>query len=337
MSKRILITGAAGFIGSHLVDEILENTNWNIVALCRISNIGDMDRLINSTTFKKNSSRVQIIYHDLKFDIPEHTHEKIGHIDYIAHLAANSHVDRSISHPKLFFEDNVIGTVNLLEWYRHYNPNAIMLNFLTDEVFGPAPYSYDFKEDDRWRPSNPYSASKCGQGAAGIAYNITYGLPIITAYCMNIFGERQNSEKFISKCILNIRNDTATPIHAKLDDSNKVEYVGERHWIYVRSCTSAILFLLTNGNSGEHYNIVGERVLTNDAIATLIAKLMNKKAKLEYIDFHKTRPGHDRRYGLDGSKMKKMGWKQSIDFEDSLYKTIQWFMKYYDHQRNSNF
>lgn len=322
MTKKILITGAAGFIGSHFVDEILENTSWNIVAMCRISNIGDMDRIVNSQIFQENRSRVQIIYHDLKFDIPKHMNDKIGNVDYIVHLAANSHVDRSISEPKIFFEDNVIGTVNLLEWYRNYQPKAIMLNFLTDEVFGPAPYDYDFKEDDRWRPSNPYSASKCGQGAAGISYYVTYGLPIITTYCMNIFGERQNSEKFISKCITNLKKDISIPIHSKLDENNKVEYVGERHWIYVRNCTNAILFLLNHGKYGDHYNIVGEKILTNDNMATFIAKLMNKNAKLDYIDFHKTRPGHDRRYGLNGAKLTGLGWKPIIDFEVAMQRTI---------------
>lgn len=323
---KILITGAAGFIGSHFVDEILENTNWDIVALCRISNIGDMDRLVNSATFKAHQSRVTIVYHDLKFDIPQYLNEKIGKVDYIAHLAANSHVDRSIHYPKVFFEDNVIGTINLLEWYRNYHPEAVMLNFLTDEVFGPAPYDYNFKEDDRWRPSNPYSASKCGQGAAGISYNVTYHLPIITTYCMNIFGERQNSEKFISKCITNIQKNITIPIHSKLDENNKVEYVGERHWIYVRNCTDAILFLLRHGTHGDHYNIVGEKVLTNDNMALLISELMNKKAKLEYIDFHKTRPGHDRRYGLDGSKLTNLGWSPKISFAEGMSNTIRYLV-----------
>jgi dTDP-glucose 4,6-dehydratase len=323
--KTILITGGAGFIGSHLIDEIIQNTDWNIIALCRISNIGDLRRI---THLRNNSQvstdRVKIVYHDLKFDIPPYLNEEIGNVDYIAHIAANSHVDRSIVHPKIFFEDNVMGTVNLLEWYRKHSPGAIFLNFLTDEVFGPAPYDYDFKEDDRWRPSNPYSASKCGQGAAGISYHVTYGLPVITTYCMNIFGPKQHPEKFVSKCINNLLSDQPIDIHAKLDHNNQVEYVGERHWIYVRNCTNAILFLLLHGRSGDHYNIVGQNKLTNDAMASKIAWLLKKTPKFNFVDFHQTRPGHDRRYGLDGSKLTSMGWSFPYDFDSSLEETIVW-------------
>lgn len=323
--KKILITGGAGFIGSHLIDEILDNTDWNIIALCRVGNIGDIRRIAHLQYHDKISEdRVKILYHDLKFDIPSYLNEEIGHVDYIAHIAANSHVDRSILHPKIFFEDNVIGTVNLLEWYRKYNPRAVFLNFLTDEVFGPAPYNYDFKEDDRWRPSNPYSASKCGQGAAGISYNVTYGLPIITTYCMNIFGPKQHSEKFVSKCIHNLLLDLPIDIHSKLDHNNQVEYIGERHWIYVRNCTNAILFLLLHGKSGDHYNIVGQNKLTNDAMASKIALMLNKIPKFNFVDFHQTRPGHDRRYGLDGSKLTSIGWSAPYDFDSSLAKTIEW-------------
>lgn len=326
MPKNILVTGAAGFFGSHMIEEILTSTDWNIVALCRLSNIGDMKRLTESRHILNSNNRIKFLYHDLKFDIPDHLSEKIGNVDYIVHLAANSHVDRSITHPKQFFEDNVIGTVNLLEWYRQHNSQALFVNYLTDEVFGPAPADYDYKEDDRWRPSNPYSASKCGQGAAGISYYITYGLPIITTYTMNMYGERQNKEKLVAKAIHNIQNDLPIPIHAKIGDDGKVEYVGERHWPHARNASNATLFLLQHGIPGEHYNVVGDIELTNDDMVNYIGKLMDKTPIMEYVDFHKTRPGHDRRYSLDGSKLKKLGWTPPLDFETSLKKTIDWFM-----------
>lgn len=328
-NKTVLITGAAGFFGSHMIEEILVSTDWNIVALCRLSNIGDMKRITQSTHILNSKDRIKFLYHDLKFDVSDHLSESIGFVDYIIHLAANSHVDRSITHPKQFFEDNVIGTVNLLEWYRKTNPQALFVNYLTDEVFGPAPEDYDYKEDDRWRPSNPYSASKCGQGAAGISYHITYGLPIITTYTMNMFGERQNKEKLIAKAIHNLYHDLPIPIHSKINNNGNVEYVGERHWLHARNAANATLFLLEHGLAGEHYNVVGDTKFKNDEIVKYIANIMNKNPNMEYVDFHKTRPGHDRRYALDGTKLKQAGWVPKLSFQDSMQKTIQWTIKNY--------
>jgi dTDP-glucose 4,6-dehydratase len=325
MSKSILITGASGFLGSHFLEEVLVNTDWDIVALCRMTYVGDLNRIIDSCHVKNNPDRVKLVFHDLKFQLPPHTIEAIGKVDYIAHIAANSHVDRSISHPRQFVEDNVIGTLNLLEWYREYCPNALMINYLTDEVFGPAPENYDFKEDDRWRPSNPYSASKAGQGALGISYFNTYNLPIIHTYTMNLFGERQHPEKLVALAIKKILNNQVIKIHAKLDEHNNVEYVGQRHWLHARNAANATLFLFDRGKPGEHYNVVGDIEVNNDDLVKNIASLMNKKANIEYVDFSKARPGHDRRYSLDGSKMRNMGWKQPMGFDQSLGKTIQWF------------
>lgn len=325
--KTILVTGAAGFFGSHLIEEILHNTNWNIIALCRLNYIGDMNRIIDFAKTKNYGNRVKFIYHDLKFDIPAHTREEIGKVDYVAHLAANSHVDRSISNPKQFFEDNVMGTINLLEWYRLHCPEAIFINYLTDEVFGPAPHDYDFKENDRWRPSNPYSGSKCGQGAAGICYHVTYKLPIITTYTMNMFGERQNREKLVAKAITHIHENKPIQIYAKLDDAGNVEYVGERHWLHARNASNATLFLFIHGIPGEHYNVVGDHQFTNDEMVIKIAELMGKKPILEYVDFHKTRPGHDRRYSLNNTRLINMGWKAPLDFETSMLQTIKWTLE----------
>ena len=331
--KKILVTGAAGFLGSHFVEETLVNTDWNIVCLCRMTYVGDLERILHSLHVRENADRVKLVFHDLKFDIPTHIEEAIGDVDYIAHIAANSHVDRSITHPKQFFEDNVMGSVNLLEWYRKTNPSALFINYLTDEVFGPAPEGYDYKEDDRWRPSNPYSASKAGQGAAGIAYFNTYNLPIISTYTMNLYGERQHKEKLVAKAIQKIHNDEIVPIHAKMD-GNKVLYVGQRHWIHARNASNATLFLINHGVPGEHYNVVGPVEMNNDDLVRAIAKIMGKKPKIQYVDCDKARPGHDRRYALDGSKLRDMGWKLPLDFETSLSKTIDWVLNDKDKQYN---
>lgn len=324
MSKNILITGASGFLGSHFLEEVLVNTDWNIIALCRMTFVGDLNRIIDSTHVKNNAHRVKLVFHDLKFELPPHTIDSIGSVDYIAHIAANSHVDRSISNPRQFVEDNIIGTLNLLEWYRQYCPKALFINYLTDEVFGPAPDNYDFKEDDRWRPSNPYSASKAGQGALGISYHNTYSLPIIHTYTMNLFGERQHKEKLVAKSISRILNNEIIPIHAKLDNQGNVEYVGQRHWLHARNAANATLFLLKHGIPGEHYNVVGDTEMYNDDLVKTIGKLMNKIPRIEYVDLHKARPGHDRRYSLNGDKLRNMGWQAPLDFTTSLIKTINW-------------
>jgi dTDP-glucose 4,6-dehydratase len=324
--ETILITGAAGFFGSHFVEEILVNTNWNIVALCRLTYVGDLQRLLNSQHVQRHKDRIKIVYHDLKFELSPHVIEAIGEVDYIAHIAANSHVTRSITHPRQFVEDNVIGTLNLLEWYKECCPKALFINYLTDEVFGPAPSGYDFKEDDRWRPSNPYSASKAGQGALGISYHNTYKLPIIHTYTMNLFGERQHKEKFVALAIDLVNKNQPVKIHAKLDSYGNVEYVGQRHWLHARNAANATLFLLNHGQPGQHYNVVGDIELYNDELVKKIAGLMNKEARLEYVDLEKSRPGHDRRYSLDGTKLKNMGWTQPINFDDSLIKTINWML-----------
>ena len=324
--KTVLITGASGFLGSHFVEEVLVNTDWNIVALCRLTYVGDMERIVNSLHVKENAHRIKIVYHDLKFELPPHTVEAIGEVDYVAHIAANSHVTRSISHPKQFVEDNVMGTLNLLEWYRKYSPKALFINYLTDEVFGPAPDGYDFKEDDRWRPSNPYSASKAGQGALGISYHNTYKLPIIHTYTMNLFGERQHKEKFVALAIDLINRNQPVKIHAKLDKQGNVEYVGQRHWLHARNAANATLFLFKHGQAGGHYNVVGDVELYNDDMVERLGELMGKKPRLQYVDLEKSRPGHDRRYSLDGSKLRDMGWQQPITFDQSLSKTIDWML-----------
>jgi len=335
MSKRILITGVGGFVASHLLEHTLKMTDWDIVAMCRLNTIGDMRRVTGIEGIEKYKDRVKFIYHDLKSEIHDGIAEQIGHVDFIAHLAANSHVARSIIFPKEFFEDNVMGTVNLLEWYRTKNSDARLLSFGTDEQFGPAPDGYDFKEDDRWRPSNAYSASKCGQAAAAYSYFVTYGLDIILSQTMNIYGERQSPEKFVPMCLKNCIEGKEQMIHAELKPGVDSTYykdevlgVGQRHWLYARNAADATLFLLKNGKSGEFYNIVGDIELDNDEMANTISEIVGKPLKLKYVDVHKQRKGHDRRYALDNTKITQLGWEPPVEFRESLEKTIKWTIEH---------
>lgn len=340
--KRILVTGAAGFVGHHILEHIILNTNWDIVALCRLNQVGDLNKFADMPRILNAGDRITFVYHDFQFALNEDVVEKIGELDYILHLGANSHVDRSITHPKEFFMDNVIGTVNMLEFARQYHPKVPFLNFSTDEVFGPAPHGTGWKEEDRYYPSNPYSGSKAGAVMAGISYHVTYKLPIITTHMMNIFGQRQNKEKLIPKAIRSILGNEEMPIHCQLkegvtvkhteeghpysENADDVEYVGERHWLHVRNAADATLFVLLHGTPGERYNIVGDIELTNDEVVRKVAEVIGKEPKFTWVDFHSCRPGHDRRYALDGTKLKEMGWEPPVTFEESLKSTVEWEM-----------
>ena len=326
-NKRVLLTGAAGFVGSHVLKFLIQNTDWDIICLMRLNNAGDANRLKDT----QGDKRITYLYHDLKYTINDSLREQIGHVDYILHLAANSHVDRSITNPKEFFEDNVMGAVNMLEFLRIYQPKARFINFSTDEVYGPAPEGYKFKETDRFHPSNPYSASKACQTMASIAYYTTYRqdssdphsehLDIINTYTMNIFGPDQNKEKLIPKAIYNAKHQIPMPVFAELD-GDKLVGVGTRHWLHVDNVGEALVFILKNGVSGEDYNIVGTDELSNEDIVRKINMFLGTEPLIKYVDFHKTRPGHDRRYAIDGQKLKELGWVPRINFEKGLKEVI---------------
>jgi len=319
MKKRILITGGAGFVGHHLIEGILKKTDWQIIIIDRLDISGNLRRLTEMSIWEQEKHRVKFIWWDLKSEISEQIRDEIGDIDYIWHLAASSHVDRSIVDPMGFVMDNVIGTGNLLEYTRKVKPE-LFIYFSTDEVFGPAPKGIDYKEWDRYKSSNPYAASKAGAEELCIAYENTYKLPIIITHTMNVYGERQHSEKLIPLCIKKILKGEKVLIHA---DKTKTKS-GSRKWIHARNVCSALLFLVEKGKSGDKYNIVGEKEVSNLEIARFVARVMGKELRYEMVDFHSSRPGHDLRYSLDGTKMKNMGWELPKTFEQSLEKTIKW-------------
>ena len=222
MSKKILITGGAGFIAHHLIDKILSNTDWDIVTIDRLDFSGNLNRLneIVSNYSEQDQKRVKIIYHDLKAELNPEITSMIGRVDYISHLAAGSHVDRSITHPMEFVMDNVVGTANILEYARKLDHLERFAYFSTDEVFGPAPLNINYKENDRYNSTNPYSATKAGAEELVVAYENTYGLPSMITHTMNVFGERQNAEKYIPMVIRKVRDNEKVTVHA--DNKMKV-------------------------------------------------------------------------------------------------------------------
>jgi len=324
MRRRILITGGDGFIGTHLVEGILKNTDWEIVIIDRLDISGNTKRLTDMEIWDKEKDRVKFIWWDLKSEINNFIRKDIGQVDYIWHLAASSHVDRSIADPMSFVMDNVVGTCNLLNFARTLKGLKQLIYFSTDEVFGPAPEGVFFKEWDRYKSGNPYSATKAGAEELCVAFQNTYGLPIIITHTMNVFGEKQHPEKFIPLVIKKVLAGEKVLIHA---DKTKTKS-GSRAWIHARNVCSALLFLVERGEPGDKYNIVGEKEVSNLEMAQFIAKVVGKELKYELVDFHSSRPGHDLRYSLDGTKMKKMGWRLPKTFEQSLEKTIKWTLEH---------
>ena len=317
---KILITGGCGFIGHHFVEHIYKNTDWDIIIIDRLSYASNgFERLRDTETL--NDNRIKVFTCDLILPLSEGIIKEIGEVDYIVHMAAETHVDNSIKTPALFLDNNIKSTFNLLEYARNHLPNLkTFFYFSTDEVFGPALGDTLYKEWDRHKPTNPYSASKSAAEQICIAYENTYKTPLMIVNVMNAFGERQHVEKFIPLCMKKLLNNEKIYIHSYPDKKTS----GTRFYIHGRNIAAAVLFLIKNGEIGEKYNISGEKEVSNLEMAQYISKFMNKELDYEMVDFHSDRPGHDLRYGLDGSKLFNMGFKLPLNFEESLRKTVEW-------------
>lgn len=328
---RILVTGGAGFIAHHLIDELLINTDAEIVSLDRLDYSGNLNRLHDVLKDRPTRSRVKVVHHDLKAEINPHVAAHIGKVDMILHLAAGSHVDRSIDFPMEFALDNTIGTVNILQFARTQDLERFVY-FSTDEVFGPAPAGVKYKERDRYNSTNPYSASKAAGEEFAVAFENTYGLPIYITHTMNVFGERQSPEKFIPMCIRRVRDGDKITIHA---DPTKTQ-AGSRHYIHARDVAGALMFLLSHdiklppdygGAKCPKFNIVGAEEWDNLKLANTIAEIQGQSLNYEMVDFHSSRPGHDLRYALDGSLMEELGWRPKFDVRERLEQTVRWSLQ----------
>ena len=328
--KRALVTGGAGFIAHHVISQILKQTDWEIITLDRLDFSGNLNRLqdVLKDFSDEDRSRVNVVFHDLKAAVNPLIASEIGKVDYILHLAAGSHVDRSIEYPMEFVLDNVVGTANILDYARGLDHLERFVYFSTDEVFGPAPAGVNYEENDRYNSTNPYSATKAGGEELAVAYHNTYGVPVYITHTMNVFGQRQHPEKFIPMCIKRIRDGESITIHS--DPTKTVP--GSRHYIHAEDVADALLFLLNQDTIEENnwggakcpkFNIVGARELNNLELAQMIALIQNKQLNYELVDFHSQRPGHDLRYALSGEKMKMMGWEPK-PIEERVSEVVQW-------------
>ena len=339
MSKKVLVTGGAGFIGHILIKYILDNTDWEVTSLDRLDYSGNLNRFNHMLQEygDNEKKRLKIIYHDLKSEINNLIESQIKDVDIIYHLAASSHVDRSILDPLTFVKDNVLATANILNYARSMDNLELLVYFSTDEVFGPAKDGESFKEWDRYNSTNPYSAAKAGGEELAIAFENTYDVPIAITHCMNVYGERQHPEKYIPNTLWKMKNNKKITIHANKDRSKP----GSRHYLYAEDVASSVLFITEKyaelkktqypvnevGPKCLKVNIPGTKELDNLEVAKLISDYSGLKLDYELVDFHSSRPGHDLRYAIDGTFILNAGWMPKYTVEDSLEKLVKWYLK----------
>jgi dTDP-glucose 4,6-dehydratase len=314
--KKIIVTGGLGFIGSNLIN-ILKNNYFiiNIDKVTYASNFNNINSNIKNYSFYKQDINNKAFIKDIL---------KKYNPSIIFNLAAETHVDRSIDGPEQFIKSNILGVFNILESIRNYNRKIKLIHISTDEVYGDIKKNHRSKENDRYNPSSPYSASKAGGDLLIKSYIRTYKIPAIITNCCNNFGPNQYPEKLIPTIIYNILNKKPIPIYGK--------GTNVREWIYVEDHCKALITVAKKGVIGENYNIGSGIVLNNIQIANKIISIFkeindNKKIKSK-INMVKDRPGHDLRYCLDSSKIEKeLQWKYQSSFEERLKETIFWYTK----------
>lgn len=322
----ILITGGAGFIGSHVVRRfVTQYPNYKIYNLDKLTYAGNLENLRDI----EKSPNYEFIKGDIQdFDFIQSVFKE-KNITGVLHLAAESHVDRSIANPLEFVLTNIVGTVNLLNAAKNaWGSNLSDKRFYhisTDEVYGALGETGLFTEDTKYDPHSPYSASKASSDHFVRAYHDTYGLPVVLSNCSNNYGSHHFPEKLIPLCIHNIKNNKPLPIYGD------GKYT--RDWLFVEDHARAIDMIFHTGKLGETYNIGGFNEWQNIDLVKLLCDVMDEKlgrtkgTSQQLITFVKDRPGHDLRYAIDASKIEReLGWRPSVTFEQGLEKTVDWYL-----------
>jgi dTDP-glucose 4,6-dehydratase len=327
MKKTVLITGGAGFIGSHVVRRFVRRyPDYLVINADKLTYAGNLENLTDIESEKNyRFERIDIVDKQavlslfLKYSF-----------DAVVHLAAESHVDRSITGPDEFVFTNIVGTVNLLNAalnsWKGSPEGKLFYHISTDEVYGSLGKEGLFTEETAYDPKSPYSASKASSDHMVRAYNHTFGIPVVISNCSNNYGPNQFPEKLIPLAINNIKNSKPIPVYGKGENV--------RDWLYVEDHASAIDLIFHNGKVGETYNIGGNNEWKNLDLIILLCRIMDRKlgrtegSSEKLITYVKDRPGHDLRYAIDSSKLQnEMGWSPIPEFADGLEKTVDWYLE----------
>lgn len=317
---KILLTGASGHAGSFLLERILNKTDWDVISVERLGYQNALDRRAH-LNLEQFGTRFQRLHHDFRAPLPDWFISSMeGKLEYVIHNGAEVHAIRSLTEPRNFVMANILGTFNMLEAARGLKPRKFIYTS-SAEVLGPANPGASHSEDSALFPSNPYSATKAGGEMLVHAYHRSFAVPTIITRTMNIFGERQQITKSVPMFLKKILNREEVPLHVGPHSK-----FGSRQWMYVESYVDSLMFLLANGAVGETYHVAGEEK-SNLEIATTIAgiaqiPLIPKLVNVEV--FHKA---HDLRYSISDKKIREIGWKPPIGFDEGINKTVRWTME----------
>jgi dTDP-glucose 4,6-dehydratase len=345
MSKRIVLTGVGGFIGAHCLEYFLDKTDWFIVGIDSWRHKGSHRRIedvVSPEKLQQYADRYAIYKHDLSAPIsPQLENLMLDRqiddrgtvtekpIDFIINMASESAVERSAVDPVPCLMNNYELVINMLELARKIKPQ-VFLQISTDEVYGEATDDAGHEEWSTILPSNPYAASKAAQEAVAVSYWRTFGVPVVLSNCMNIIGEAQDPEKFLPKIIQLVATEQSVLVYAESPNS-----IGSRVYLHAKNKADALIYICNMGaklysegaERPDRYNICGDTELNNLELAQLVAKVMGKELKYELIPAESARPGYDRRYALNGAKLRALGWEQPIGFEESIKNIVDWTLK----------